>query len=93
MIREMNRLDFAFCQSARFASIHVDQYIITQHGWEYYLEKPEDQESRNIRFGLVMGFETEMGMVDVNEVLPYATLVAVGDELNELMPAVGWEWS
>tara|TARA_R110002167_G_C12229750_1_gene609664 strand:+ start:179 stop:451 length:273 start_codon:yes stop_codon:yes gene_type:complete len=89
----MNRLDFAFCQSARFASIHVDQYIITQHGWEYYLEKPEDQESRNYRFGLVMGVATEMGMVDVNEVLPYATLVAVGDELNELMPAEGWEWS
>ena len=87
MTREMNRLDH--CKT----SIHVNQYIITQHGWEYYLEKPEDQESRNYRFGLVMGVATEMGMVDVNEVLPHATLVAVGDELNELMPAEGWEWS
>ena len=39
MTREMNRLDHYK------TSIHVNQYIITQHGWEYYLEKPEDQES------------------------------------------------
>lgn len=84
MTREMNRLDH--CKT----SIHVQQHVITQHGWEYYLEEPDDD---GYQFGLVMGVATEMGMVDVNEVLPHAVSIAVGDELNELMPAEGWEWS
>ena len=84
MTREINRLDH--CKT----SIHVQQHVITQHGWEYYLEEPDDD---GYQFGLVMGVATEMGMVDVNEVLPHAVSIAVGDELNELMPAEGWEWS
>ncbi len=84
MTREMNRLDH--CKT----SIHVNQHIITKHGWEYYLEEPDDD---GYQFGLVMGVATEMGMVDIKEVLPYAVSVAVGDELNFLCPAAGWEWS
>ena len=84
MTREMNRLDH--CKT----SIHVQQHVITQHGWEYYLEEPDDD---GYQFGLVMGVATEMGMVDIKEVLPYAVSVAVGDELNSLWPAEGWEWS
>ena len=84
MTREMNRLDHYK------TSIHVNQHIITKHGWEYYLEKPDDD---GYQFGLVMGAATEMGMVDIKEVLPHAVSIAVGDELNSLWPAEGWEWS
>ena len=87
MIREMNKLDH--CKT----SLEVNQHIMTKHGWEYYLEKPEDQESRNIRFGLVMGFETEMGYVNTDELDPYIMSIATDGALMEIMPAEGWEWS
>ncbi len=73
--------------------LEVNQHIMTKNGWEYYLEKPEDQESRNIRFGLVMGFETEMGLVDTDELDPYVMSVATDGALMEIMPAAGWKWS
>jgi len=84
MIRKMKNKHF---------ELDVNQHLITKHGWEYYLEKPEDQESRNIRFGLVMGIETEMGYVDTDEVSPHVMCVASDEALMEIMPAEGWEWS
>ena len=84
MIRKMKSLELDDC------SLDIQQHVITQHGWEYYLEKPDDN---GYQFGLVMGVATEMGMVNINEVLPYALSVSVGNELNDIMPAEGWEWS
>lgn len=87
MSKEMNMLNH--CAT----SINVTKHIITSHGWEYYLTEPSEDYPSNIRFGLVMGFETELGMVDTDEIAPFAISSTDVNESSELMPAEGWEWS
>lgn len=72
-------------------TIDVSEFKILTNGWEYYLtdEKFEDED---IRFGLVMGFETELGYVSLSEISPYIMKSVKVSKNTELFPAQGWEW-
>jgi len=51
-----------------FAELEVTRHIMTKNMWEYYLEEPDEN---GIAFGVVMGFDTELGYVDMAEIAPY----------------------
>lgn len=80
-MRKMKSLNFK-------STINVIEHIIIQNGWEYYItdEKTED----DIVFALVMGYETELGYVSMDEIGPY--IKSRTRKLTEVMPAVDWEW-
>lgn len=68
--------------------LNVDRHYMTKNFWEYYLEKPEENGQA---FGLVMGHETELGYVDIEEIKPYV-MSSVNPEHDEILPAEGWRW-
>ena len=70
-----------------FAEVEVTLHIMTKNMWEYYLEEPDEN---GIAFGVVMGFDTELGYVDMEEIAPY--VISSTDNMDELMPASGWNW-
>ena len=70
-----------------FAEVEVTRHIMTKNMWEYYLEEPDEN---GIAFGVVMGFDTELGYVDMEEIAPY--IISSTDNMDELMPASGWNW-
>ena len=67
--------------------VEVTRHIMTKNMWEYYLEEPDEN---GIAFGVVMGFDTELGYVDMEEIAPY--IISSTDNMDELMPASGWNW-
>ena len=71
-----------------FAELEVIRHIMTKNMWEYYLEEPDEN---GIAFGVVMGFDTELGYVDMAEIAPY--IISSTDNMDELMPASGWNWA
>jgi len=71
-----------------FAEVEVTRHIMTRNMWEYYLEEPDEN---GIAFGVVMGFDTELGYVDMEEIAPY--IISSTDNMDELMPASGWNWA
>ena len=71
-----------------FAGVEVTRHIMTKNMWEYYLEEPDEN---GIAFGVVMGFDTELGYVDMEEIAPY--VISSTDNMDELMPASGWNWA
>jgi len=71
-----------------FAEVEVTRHIMTKNMWEYYLEEPDEN---GIAFGVVMGFDTELGYVDMEEIAPY--VISSTDNMDELMPASGWNWA
>ncbi len=71
-----------------FAELEVTRHIMTKNMWEYYLEEPDEN---GIAFGVVMGFDTELGYVDMEEIAPY--IISSTDNMDELMPASGWNWA
>ena len=71
-----------------FAELEVTRHIMTKNMWEYYLEEPDEN---GIAFGVVMGFDTELGYVDMEEIAPY--IISSTDNMDELMPASGWDWA
>ena len=71
-----------------FAELEVTRHIMTKNMWEYYLEEPHEN---GIAFGVVMGFDTELGYVDMEEIAPY--IISSTDNMDELMPASGWNWA
>ena len=71
-----------------FAEVEVTRHIMTINMWEYYLEEPDEN---GIAFGVVMGFDTELGYVDMEEIAPY--VISSTDNMDELMPASGWNWA
>jgi hypothetical protein len=72
-------------QKLKVAAIHV-----TRNGWEYFQEGGAD--SDGIAFGLVCGFEDELGSFSIEEIAPYVTATAEGDNLKDCLPAPGWRW-
>jgi len=70
-----------------FAEVEVTRHIMTRNMWEYYLEEPDED---GIAFGVVMGFDTELGYVSLEEIAPY--IISSTDNMDELMPASGWNW-
>lgn len=71
--------------------IQVEAHHILSNGWEYY-ETPERFDEKSLRFGLVMGFETELGYFDSKEIAPYVRSTTKVKRNDDLMPASGWEW-
>jgi hypothetical protein len=71
------------------SELKIAMHVITKHNWEYYLEEPDEN---GISFGLVLGFEDEMGDVLLDEIRPYAICYAEGETLNDIMPATNWKW-
>ena len=39
-----------------------------------------------------MGFENELGYVNINELKPYTMSVAIGENLTDVMPAIDYKW-
>jgi hypothetical protein len=70
------------------AELNVSQHIILQNFWEYYIEEPNED---GVAFGFVMGYENELGYVDLNEITPYA-ISKTDPNVDEIMPAAGWSW-
>lgn len=70
--------------------INVTSHFILKNGWEYYVTDNIFDKENQIVTCLVMGFEIELGDVYLPEVLPYK--ISQTTELNEVMPAQGWEW-
>lgn len=81
LIRKMVRGD----QKLRVSKIYV-----TVNGWEFFQEK--DADSDGMAFGLVCGFEDELGYFSVEEIKPYVIATAFGSELQDSLPAPGWQW-
>ena len=71
-----------------FAEVEVTRHIMTKNMWEYYLEEPDEN---GIAFGVVMGLDTELGYVNMEEIAPY--VISSTDNMDELMPASGWNWA
>jgi hypothetical protein len=69
-------------------TINVVEHIILKNKWEYYVT--DNRFDEDIVQCLVMGFETELGDVSLNEISPY--IISRTKDLNELLPAEGWEW-
>ena len=69
-------------------SLKVDRVLVLVNGWEYFLEKTDKDD---IAFGLVCGFEDELGSVYLPEIKPYIVSEAAPD-VHDTLPAIGWEW-
>jgi len=67
----------------------VYQHIILRNGWEYYLEKADNE---GVAFGFVMGFENEWGSVYMPEIESHIASIARGNELNYIMAPFGYIW-
>ena len=67
----------------------VHQHIILKNFWEYYLGETDEN---GIAFGFVMGFASEWGSVDVDEISPHILSRASGSMLNDIMPPEGYYW-
>jgi hypothetical protein len=73
-------------------TLKIVEHIILKNGWEYYVTDSAEGDCPRpeINFCLVMGFETEMGDVDMDEIEPY--VISKTKNLSDLMPPPGWEW-
>ena len=69
-------------------TINVLEHIVLRNGWEYYVT--DNRHDKDTVSCLVMGFETELGDVYMPELRGH--IVSRTKDLNELMPADGWEW-
>ena len=67
--------------------LKVWKHFITRNFWEFYLEEPVD----GVSFGLVMGDDTELGYVSIDEIKPFVASQAEPDK-TEFMPAPDWKW-
>lgn len=67
--------------------ISVRQHIITRNLWEFYVTTEPKGDVVNC---LVLGFENEFGLVDLNEIRPH--IISRTSDMNGVMPAPGWNW-
>lgn len=70
--------------------LNIVEHIILRNFWEYYVTDQKHTDNENIKTCLVIGFETEIGDVYIPEIKPY--IITRTKKLNEVMPAVGWNW-
>lgn len=69
--------------------VNVLEHIITKNFWEYYVLEDENN-TEDIKFCYVMGFENEAGDVSISEISAY--IVSRTKNFDELMPAAGFTW-
>jgi len=70
------------------STINVVEHIMLKNFWEYYVT--DNKFNDDIVQCLVMGAETELGDVSLEEIKPYITLRT--KDLDDIMPASGWAW-
>lgn len=68
--------------------INVVEHIILRNFWEYYVT--DDKFTDDIVRCLVLGAETEIGDVFLNEIKPY--ILSRTNNLANVMPAPGYSW-
>lgn len=68
--------------------LNVAEHIITKNLWEFYVFD-YFLGSSNVN-ALVMGFETEIGLVSMDELGPH--ILTKTKDLTEVAAATGWEW-
>ncbi len=68
--------------------LNVAEHIITKNLWEFYVFD-YFLGSSNVN-ALVMGFETEIGLVSMDELEPH--ILTKTKDLTEVAAATGWEW-
>lgn len=69
--------------------LKVVEHIILKNLWEYFVcESPTNTD--DVKLCLVMGFENEIGDVNIPEIRPYIVLRT--KNLQEVMPAAGYQW-
>lgn len=69
--------------------LKVLEHIILKNFWEYYvIDSPTNEGS--IYQCYVMGFENELGDVDLNEIKPF--IITRTKKLNEVACASGFSW-
>ena len=68
-------------------SINVVEHVILRNYWEYYIT--DDKYSDDIVRALVLGDETELGDISLNEIKPY---IVSRSRKIDMMPAPGWQW-
>jgi len=74
--------------------LKVVEHIILRNMWEYYVlaNEPDTQASdADIVYALVMGDYDEIGTVSMSEIKPH--VFSRTTELDEVMPATGYEWA
>lgn len=69
--------------------LKVIEHIILKNFWEYYVCENEFNEG-DIKQCYVLGFENELGDVDLNEIKPY--IISRTKNLNEVMSAPNFSW-
>lgn len=69
--------------------VDVYGWATTKNWWEYYFLRDKN-DSRGNRPAIVMGFETEVGDVHIDEIMPH--VVCFTNDLADLQPPEGWEW-
>lgn len=68
--------------------LEIVEHIMLRNMWEYYVTTDVYQD--DIVLCLVMGFETELGDVPLNEIKPY--IISRTKDLANVMPASGYSW-
>lgn len=85
-MRKMKNIDHG-------TEINIVELIITRGNlWEHFISDEETCHP-SLKFGVVRGFETEMGDIHIPSIEPHILSRAKGEELNHVMPAPGWMWS
>jgi hypothetical protein len=74
----------------KYGQLNITEHIITKNFWEYYITDETFGDDGDIVQAVVMGFETEIGDISLAEIKPY--IITRTRNLNEVMPADGWQW-
>ena len=69
--------------------LEVIEHIMTKNLWEYFIIKDHSNDD-DIKLAYVMGFESEMGSVSINEMKPY--IISRTAALDEILPPEGFDW-
>ena len=70
-------------------TLNITEHIIIKNFWEYYVT--DNKFTDDIVQCLVMGVETEIGDVSLEEIKPY--IMTRTKDLDDVMPAPGWSWA
>ena len=70
--------------------VNVIEHIMLRNLSEYYILEEASDGTDGIAFALVVGHETEMGYVSMNEIEPY--IASRTKCLDDIMPAPSWSW-
>ncbi len=68
---------------------NITEHIIIKNFWEYYVT--DNKFTDDIVQCLVMGIETGIGDVSLEEIKPY--IMTRTKDLDDVMPAPGWSWA